>query len=178
LQPAPFLVALDYNYPVTQGSNPQPDWEDVTGTGPIDRTVILTNVPPQPQGTNPTIFPSLVYTCLVLYPSQWDSLFEEALVQYIAQKIALPLSQDKKFGLQLRNASIASVKEMITEARAVNANESGAPQTISRLASWSRARNAGAGYWWGNGGADLGYGGPGTLFGNWSSLSFADGSVY
>src|SRR6202000_3037529 len=96
-------------------------WWGTTGTGPQQRTVINTNVPPQPQGTNPTIYPSLVYTALVIYPSQWDSLFEEALVQYIAQKIALPLSTDKKFGLALRNSSIAAVKEIISAARSPNA---------------------------------------------------------
>lgn len=182
LVPAPFLIALDNNYPVDEGcyiSWPDvPDWANTPGQGPTQRTVILTNVPPQPQGSAATIFPSLVYTALVVYPSQWDPLFEEALVQYLAQKLAMPLIDDKKFARAVRDDATKAAKGMITEARAVNANESGAPQTISRMAEWMRARNAGAGNWWGNGGSDLGLSGPGMLWGGWDALGFADGSVF
>ena len=187
LVPAPFLVALDYQYPVQEGCYVQwpdlPDWADTPGEGPTQRTVIFTNVPPQPQGSSaPTTFPSLVYTALVVYPSQWDALFEEALVQYLAQKLAMPLIIDKKFARVVRHDAIKAAKGMIMEARAVNANESGFPQTISRIAEWSRVRNAAGGYWWGNGGVNFGagpnYSGPGCLYGGWDSLGWADGSVY
>lgn len=184
LVPAPYLIGLDYNYPIEEGC--YLEWEDkpvlLPGQGPQQRTVIYTNVPPQPQGaSNPTAYPSLVYTALIMYPTQWDSLFEEALVEYMAQKLAMPLVADKKLARMIQSDCIASSKGMITEARAINANESGFPQTISRMAEWSRARNAGAGQWWGNGGV-YGYGvgpvGNGVLFSNWDALGFADGSVY
>lgn len=183
LIPAPFLLGLNYDYPVQEGCyltwDDVPDWASTSGEGPQQRTVIYTNVPPQPQGASqPTIFPSLVYTALVIYPSQWDPLFEEALVQYLAQKLAMSLVMDKKFALQLRNEAIKSAASIIMEARAVNANESGAPQTISRMAEWMRARNAGGGNWWGNGGSDFGYNGPGCIWGGWDQLAFSDGSVF
>lgn len=187
LTPAPFLVALDYQHPIQQGCYPSwpnlPDWADTPGEGPTQRTVIYTNVPPQPQGASaPTTYPSLVYTALVVYPSQWDALFEEALVQFLGQKLAMPLIEDKKFARVRQDDLIKAAKGMIMEARAVNANESGFPQTISRMAEWSRVRNAASGYWWGNGGVAFGagpnYTGPGCLWGSWDALSWADGSVY
>lgn len=193
LVPAPFLVGLDYTDPVQVGcyvSWPDiPDWVNTPGEGPQQRTAIYTNVPPQPQqqtinGTLVTtqVMPCGVYTALVVYPSQWDLLFEEALVQFLAQKLAMPLVQDKKFALSVRDQAIAAAKGIIMEARAINANESGAPQTISRMAEWSRVRNAASGYWWGNGGVNFGagpnYSGPGCLFGGWDALGWADGSVY
>jgi hypothetical protein len=193
LVPAPFLLGIDYNNPVQEGCYVQwpdlPDWADTPGEGPLQRTAIYTNVPPQPQSstingvtTTSQIMPCLVYTALVVYPSQWDSLFEEALVQYLAQKLAMPLTPDKKLGRVIRDDCIASGKGMITEARAINANESGFPQTISRMAEWSRVRNAASGYWWGNGGVNFGagpnYSGPGMLSCGWDALGWADGSVF
>lgn len=184
LQPAPFLIALDYNYPVVIGApttwQDVPEWWGTSGEGPIQRTVILTNVPPQPQNSpNPTTFPSLVYTALVIYPSQWDSLFEEALVQVLAQKLALSLNPDKKLGLAIRSQAIASAKGMIKEARLTNANESGFPQTTDHTPDWIRTRTAGAG--WNSGGfgnGNSGYSGPGYLWGGFDSMAFSDGSVY
>jgi hypothetical protein len=183
LRPAPFLVGLDYNYPPQQGCYVSwadiPDWAGTPGEGPTQQTMIFTNVGPQPQGAAvPTIYPSLVYTALVVYPSQWDSLFEEAMVQFLAQKLAMPLVADKKFALSVRNEAIKAAQAMVGEARAVNANETGFPQSISRQASWITARNAGAGNYWGHGGTDYGYNGPGSLWGGYDGLSFSDGSVF
>lgn len=183
LIPAPFLIGLDWQHPLQEGCyttwDDLPAWAVTPGEGPTQRTVIYTNVPPQPQGaSSPTIYPSLVYTALVVYPTQWDALFEEALVQFLAQKLAMALIPDKKLARVVRDDATKLTKGMITEARAVNANESGAPQTISRMAEWSRARNAGGGNWWGNGGSDFGYCGPGSIWNGWDQLAFSDGSVY
>ena len=172
LIPAPFLVALDYNYPVVVGQPPAwdagPNWWDITGTGPSQRTVILTNVN----------MAWLVYTALVVYPSQWDSLFEEALVQVLIARLAMSLVKDKKFALQVKNEAIAAAKQMLSEARAANANESGFPQTTDHTPAWMRARNAGTG--WGSqwGGALGGYAGPGVLGYGWDAMGFGDGNVY
>lgn len=180
LQPAPFLVSLDYNYPVVIGQpatwDQVPEWWTTSGEGPVQRTVILTNVPPQPQGTDPTIYPSLVYTCLVIYPSQWDALFEEAMVNYLAQKLAMSLCSDKKWALQVRDEAIKVATAMIGEARATNANESGFPLTTDHTPDFIRIRNSGGGSYWGGGGA--GWDGIGYLGYGWDSCAFSNGAVY
>lgn len=184
LIPAPFLVAMDANYPVMTQPAPSwpqmPQWWGVAGTGPVQRTVILTNVPPQPQGSNPTVFPSLVYTALIPYPSQWESLFEEAFVQALAERLALPLSIDKKFGLAVRAQCEASAKAMIAQARLTNGNESSWPQTTDHMPDWMRVRTMGGGTGWGTygpwGGAGMGNGTG--FFGGWDSFAFSSGSVF
>ena len=94
IRPARFVVATSANYPAT------PDSVDTIGASPTGRTVILTNVQ--------SAF--LIYTQLVLYPSQWDPLFRAALVSYLASEIALPLAADKKFGMAMRRDNIAVAK--------------------------------------------------------------------
>lgn len=182
LKPAPFLLSTDYNYPVEVGVpsdwSQVPQWWTAEQTGPVQRTVILTNVPPQPQTNMPTVFPSLVYTADIIYPSQWDDLFEEAMVAYLAQKLAMSLAKDKNFGLKAQASCIAITKNAISEARAMSANESGYPQTVDHNPDWMRGRNAGAGNYWGQGGFNDGWGGPGILFGGFDCASFSDGSVF
>ena len=135
LKPAPFLITTDYNYPVVVGQPASwaqyPTWWLNEGLGPIQRNVILTNVPPTPQTPNPTIFPSLVYTALIVIPSQWDDLFGEGMVAFLAQKLALPLARpnERPLALKIRDEQIAIAKSAISEARAMSANESGYPQT-------------------------------------------------
>lgn len=182
LQPAPFLVALDSNYPVVTGApkswDQVPEWWTSAGTGPTQRTVINTNVPPQPQGSSAAVCPSLVYTSLVVYPSQWDSLFEEAMVQVLAQRLAMPLNTDKKLGMAIRNQCIATAKEMITQARAVNANESGAPQSVDHLPDFIRVRSGGSSWGASGLGCDSYGSGFGIGFGRWDGFSFSDGSIF
>jgi hypothetical protein len=183
LRPAPFLLSLDYNYPVETGNaivaQGIPDWANCTGTGPQQRTVILTNVPPQPQTNAPVVMPCAVYTCLVVYPSQWDSLFEQALVNYLVQLLAMALVKgtiaEKR---AVRDDAIKIAKGMIEEARATNANESGYPQTTSHTPDWISARNQGGGNYGGWGGSYDGYSGPGILWGGYDSVAWSDGSVY
>jgi len=158
MRPSRFVVATDYNYPPQPG---QITWE-VQGVSPVSRTVILSNVPTA----------QLVYTALILYPSVWDSLFRAALVAYLASEVALPLSKDKKFGLELRNSQISIVKAKVTEARIANGNEGTSSSDIP--VDWMRARWNGFGRSsaWDNGQ------GPGVLGYGWDSLSFGNGSSY
>jgi hypothetical protein len=177
--PAPFVVALESGYPIIPVTTATtystwanvPAWWDATGEGPYNRTVINTNVPPYPQTSpTPTIYPSLVYTCDVVYPSQWDSLFEQAMVSLLASRLALSLAKDQKFGLELQTRAIASAKAAIADARATNGNESGFPQTQDHIPDWIRVRmtSAFSGY----------NGGPSQNYYGWDNMSFPDGSVY
>jgi hypothetical protein len=128
----------------------------------MGRTVVLTNVPNA----------ILVYTSLVLTPSEWDPQFREAFVAYYASEIALPLSKDKKFGMQMRMQQAAIAKDKISEARARSANENW--NVNSHIPDWIRARNAGggAGYWgWGQEYGLEGGGGMGGFYGGWDSIS-------
>src|SRR5450755_4081823 len=86
IRPARFVVATDSNYPPPVGS------DETLGVSPAARTVILTNVK----------YAYLIYTALILYPSQWDSQFRAALVAYLASEIALPLATDTKMGMAMR----------------------------------------------------------------------------
>ena len=156
-RPARFVIATDSNYPASPGSL---TW-DTQGVGPNSRTVILTDV----KDAHAT------YTALILYPSQWDSLFRAALVAYIASEVALPLTANKAFGLQLRNQQIAIAKSKIEMARLVDGNE--ATTNCDIETDWMQARRTGGGSRWsgyGIGGNDYG--------GGWSACSFADGTAY
>lgn len=170
LIPARFLVGLDYNYPVVTGTpaswEEYPQWWNTSGEGPQQRTVVLTNI----QNA------MAVYTCDVIYPSQWDALFEEAMVAMLAQKCALTLAKDRKEALALRRDQIAICKDAIKQARIADGNEGNYSNDIP--VDWMRARNAGGG--WGQGGPGGGYGGGdlGVLGYGWSSISFGDGTAF
>lgn len=160
LIPARFLVSTDFNYPVPAGTQ----WWTQQGTGPDQRTVVLTNVNQA----------SLVYTARMVYPNMWDSLFQAAVVAMLAAEIALPLAKDKRFGMQMRAQAIAVAKERVAEARIANGNEGWQQADIS--VDWMRARNSGAwGNAWGWGG---GLAGPGVLGYGWDSVGFGDAAAY
>jgi hypothetical protein len=157
-RPARFVIATDSNYPASPGSL---TW-DTQGEGPNSRTVILTDVKEA----------HATYTALILYPSQWDSLFRAALVAYIASEVALPLSADKKFGLAIRGQQIQIAKMKIEQARLVDGNEAATSSDIP--VDWMQARSCGGvGRWYGTGIGQEGFG-----VGSWDSCSFADGSSY
>lgn len=160
IRPARFLISTDYNYPVPGGNN----WWEVQGVSPQGRTVVLTNV----QNAE------LVYSSLVLYPNMWDPQFRAAFVAYLASEIALPLSQDKKFGLQLRAQNIAVAKEKIMQARITDGNEGMFSSNIR--VDWMNFRNSGgpSDVWWG---ADGG-GGPGYSWLGYDACSFPDSSSF
>ena len=154
LQPARFLVGTDFNYLPPPGAQ---TWQ-TQGTSPQGRTVILTNVKDA----------TLVYTSYVMYPSLWDSLFRAAVVAYLAAEIALPLANDKKFGLQMRTANLAIVKMKLNEARIIDGNEDGFPNT-DHTPDWMRARQSQGNY----GRSD----GPGVWGYGWDSCGFEGGGV-
>lgn len=151
-RPARFLVATDSNYPgVTTSGQPwgqNTAWWETQGIAPNARTVILTNVP----------FAHLVYTALIVYPSLWDSLFEEAFVAALAARLALPLNKDKKLGMALRQENIAIAAQALQQARVRDGDEGFA--SVDHEPDFIRIRSSGGYGRWGAGG----YGeGPGVL---------------
>jgi hypothetical protein len=163
MRPAKFVVATDSTYPPPAGSATS----DVQGVSPAGRTVILTNVQ----------FAWLIYTQLVLYPSQWDPLFRAALVSYLASEIALPLSADKKMGMAMRRDNIAITKIKLEQARIRDGNEGTYSSNLS--VDWMRARWTGGAGGWGNNWGDGGGGQvPWGGYGGWDSCGFSDGSAY
>lgn len=164
--PMRFLVATDYNY--LPPSNPIP-W-DTPGISPQGRTVILTN---QRNAV-------LVYTALMLYPSNWDPMFRAAFVAYLAAEIALPVwaKTDRKFGLQMREAQLPIVRDKVVQARLSDGNEGGPPSSDIRV-DWMDARFIG-GVGDGGGGWGPGYGaaGPGVLGYSFDTLALPSGSVF
>ena len=162
LQAARFTVATDPNFAPAPG---QISWE-VQGLSPQGQTVILTNV----QNAQ------IVYTAIMLYPSNWDPLFRAAMVAYLASEIALPLNtKDRKFGLQLRREQIEVAKAKIQQARITDGNEGWFSSDIS--VDWMQFRSAGGGFGtWGAG--DSRNSGPGVNGYGWDSVGFSDGSAY
>jgi hypothetical protein len=160
LRPARFLVARDSNYPPPAGAI---SWE-VQGVSPQGRTVVLTNVANA----------SAVYTSVVLYPSEFDPLFRSAFVAYLAAKIALPVSKDKKFGLQMRREQIAILKAALDEARVANANEGWGSADLS--VDWMNFRNAGSANMRSMMGGEHGFGDG--LFCGFSPVDLGNGSAY
>ena len=160
IRPARFVVATDSNYPPAAGS------DDTMGVSPAGRTVILTNVQSA----------VLVYTALILYPSQWDSLFRAALVAYLSSEIALPLAKDKKMGLAMRAQNIQIFKAKLEQARIANGNEG--TYSTNHEAAWIRTRMTGGHGGWGNWGDGAGPSLPWGGYGSWDSVVCSDGSAY
>lgn len=162
LKPARFLEMTDPNYPAPPGLT---SWE-VQGTSPQGSTVILTDVP------NAT----LVYTALMVYPSNWDPQFRAAFVSYLASEIALPVwsRKDRNFGLKMRGEQIAIAKAKITQARVTDGNE--AWTSTDFATDWMQFRRAGGRGGWGDSVGDgIGVGG---YWGGCDSIGWADGSAY
>lgn len=157
LRPSRFLISRDSNYPPAPGMI---TWE-VQGVSPQGRTVVLSNIPNA----------CLVYTSLVLYPSEWDSLFRAAMVAYLASAIALPLSKDRRMGMALRKDQIAIVKDKVMAARVADGNETWS--TTDHVPDWIRARMSGSGYGYGNQ-----WGSDGAEFLPYAAISFSDGSAF
>lgn len=162
LVPARFLVATDFNYPPAAGA----DVSSIQGVSYQSSTVVLTNVK----------CAQVVYTALITAPQVWDPGFQEAMVAYLAQQIALPVwaKKDRKFGIEVRTQQIAIAKAKIMQARVDDGREGHYAANLS--VDWMRVRNSGG---WGYGYG--GWGGPGELgvlgYG-WDSCGFADGTAY
>jgi hypothetical protein len=171
--PARFLVSSSNQYPAIVGPidwDRMPDFESTEGVGPIGRRIILTNVP----------FAHLVYTRLVLSIEEWDPLFEETMVAFMAQRIALVACKTANIpdneAMALRNAQISIVKEQLMEARTRNANDAGFPQTPDHVPDWIRARRYGGSYW---GAGGLGRGAEAGVLGySFDGLSMSNGNVF
>lgn len=165
LQPARFLVSMDFNYPSTDPTDYQ-----TLGVSPQGRTVILTNVREA----------QALYTADMIYPSVWDSLFRAAFVAYLASEVAMPIwaKKDAKFGLLIRNQQLDIVRAKVKEARLVSGNSSGPPTSDLRV-DWLDTRFTGGGYGWGYGnGMGFGMNNDGWLYGATDGLNLADGAVF
>jgi hypothetical protein len=98
---------------------------DVDASGQ-DIKVILTNLPSA----------DAVYTRDVTNPDVWDSLFTEALVQYLAYKFCVPLSGNIKMRADYRQAA----QMAILTARAADGNE--AISSTDHVPDFIRARGS------------------------------------
>ncbi len=167
LIPAPYLMTTDTNYPVDTST--LEGWINMPGVSPAGRIVICTNVQQA----------SMVYTQFMPYPNMWSADFRQAFVAYLASEIALPLAMDKRFGMQLRNENIKIAMQKIMAARVTSANDGSQPQSTDIIPDWINIRGSGfgGGPWWGGPGWS-GVGGCAAGYGGWSSIAFANGSVF
>lgn len=177
-RPARFLVSTSDQYPSQPGN---PDWNDIPefgeGTGPVNRRVILTNVPPQivPLGVQNLPGPQLVYTYLALEIEVWDALFIQAMVHTLASLLAPVVIMDSKLALTERNNHIAIAQRAVRDARVASAQEAGFRQSTDHIADWTRARRTGWARWQGQPWTGDG---PGYYSVGWEAMSWGDGSVY
>lgn len=141
LVPTRFLLTSDPNYIPDGAAN------NTLGISPIGQTLILSNVQDA----------RCVYTFEASYPNLWDPLFREAMVAFLASKIAFPLGKDKKFARQIRADNIAIAQDAVKRAAATNGNETFFSSDLS--VDWMRFRSSGnaAGYWGGGLGSGQGY---------------------
>ena len=179
--PARFLVSSTDQYPSQAGNPPWDqlaDYEGLEGTGPVNRRIILTNVPPQiqPLGAQTLPGPQLVYTYLALELELWDALFENAMVHVLASYLAPVVMPDPKLALAERNAHVQIAQRAVRDARVASAQEAGWKQTTDHTADWHAARRSGWARWgnqpWGGGG------GPGYYGMGYEAMTWSDGSVF
>ena len=159
LRPTRFLIARDVNYP----PQAQQLWWEIRGMSPAGRSVVLTNTP---QAT-------VVYTSLVLYPSEWDDSFRAAMIAYIAQAICMGIhKKNLPLARQLRDDQIAITKRVIQAARIADGNEMFA--TTDHIPDWVQARRSGGPFPYG-GEDDSAFG---MLYAPWSPAGFSNGSAF
>ena len=162
--PARFLVGQDnipnlVGVPETWASFP--DMSQTQGQALNYQTVILTN----------ERCADLVYTALLTDPNQWDPLFQQAFVSWLAAQCAMTLLTDRKAALAVRDEQIRVAKSALEQARITDGNEGWFSNDI--VPDWLRIRNDGPGrgaFGWGDG--------AGILFGAWDACGFADGTAY
>lgn len=146
LRPARWLEGIDYSNPPPAGVE---SWTQ-QGVSPQGRTAVFTNVK----------YALGVYTALMNYPSNWDSLFRAALVAYIGSEIALPvwINKDRNFGLKVRTQQMEIARSKILTARATDGNEGMFNSDFEP--DWMKFRNTGGD--WGGRGREAG--GPGYYY--------------
>jgi hypothetical protein len=172
LLPGRFLVSSSSAYPIVVGTQPWtqlPDLQRTEGLGPVYRKIILSDCS----------CASFVYTRLVTVIEEWDDGFRNAMVTAMALVLAPVAISDQKMRLAEMNRLIPILKNTLDTARAQASNESGAPLTIDKEASYIAARNRGG---WPFGGIGAGPGGVGYNFGGyygygWDSFS-CGGAVF
>lgn len=157
LHPSRFLISRDVNYPPPLGQL----YDLVQGVSPQGRTVICSNVKNA----------MCIYTSDVIYPSEWDALFRDAMISYLAQAIVLKLEDDKRLATELRKEQILITKDKLANARVANGNE--AWTSTDHMPDFIKVRFGGGGWRGAAWGSDFEGG-----FCGWSSVSFADGSAY
>lgn len=150
LVPSRFLITNDPNYVPEGASN------DLPGISPTGQVLILSNVRNA----------RAVYTFNAFYPNLWDSLFREAMVAFLASKIAFPLGRDKKFARQIRADNIAIAQVAVKNAMASSGQESWSDSGLA--VDWMRVRNSGGSGPWGGAAMD----GPGYLFGGLDAIGW------
>lgn len=155
LIPTRFLLTSDPNYIPDGAAN------NIRGISPIGQTLILSNVRNA----------RCVYTFEASYPNLWESLFREAMVAFLASKIAFPLAQNKRDARLLRADNIAIAQAAVKQAAATNGNESFSDSGLA--VDWMQFRNSGG---WGTGwGSALGAG-PGYFFGGVDGIGWGLGT--
>lgn len=166
LIPARFLVSSSNLYPIEIGNVPwtqQPDLQRTFGVGPVNRTILLTDV----------CNAQFVYTRFEPVIENWDSSFREGLVAMMAL-ILIPVAiDDPKERMAQRNAMIPIVKNTVDDARVANGNDAGYPQTTDHQPIWITARSSG---WLGGAGA---FGGlSGYTYFPWDASMSWSGNVF
>ncbi len=163
----PLMTGLPAQLTISPGNHPAPfviGTDLLSGPDQTGISVILTNV----QNAQ------AVYTAAVFDPQQWDATFMQAVVAMLAARFAMPLVDDKKLALEMRNQQIAIVKDLVGQARVSDGNETWT--TTDHIPDWFRVRGFGGwpfGFW----NANV-PGGAGLLCGSWDSLFLPDGSAY
>lgn len=161
MQPARFVISNTPNYiPPNIADNPT----GMRGESPTGRVVILTDVK-DAKG---------VYTVEAMYPNMWDVQFRAAVISVLAAWIAMPLADDKKMGLKMRDENVRIAQQVVRSARDTNGNESWTSSDI--VVDWMQARRAG-GFWRGYGGFSAGSL-DGCSIAGWDALALPGGTVF
>lgn len=149
--PAPFLVMA-----APLPNLVESEWYLTEGHDPEQTRVILSN----------QLDATLIYTGLLQYPDAWDPLFEQAFVAMLAGRLAMPLIDDKKFAVQIRNYNRDIAKEAVAAARIRDGDEGWT--VADHMPDWMTIRTSG-----------IAWGGPGVLWYPWvGSGDFDPGGVY
>lgn len=163
IYPARFLVTSD------QSTIPPGASNDAPGVAPTGRTVICANVPPS--------VAQVIYSYEAMYCNLWSPSFREAMIAYLAAEVALPLNQDKKLGMQLRQANIAIALQKIKDCRVAEGRESFSNSDLD--VDWMRTRASGGAGQWGGIGYGFGAGiGGGDMSCSWDNLLIGNSTAY
>lgn len=161
LRPGRFLIARDVNYPPKPGQQ----FELVQGVSPQGQTVVLTNIQ----------YAICVYTSDVIWPSEWDILFRDAMIAYLAQTIAIKpgiIDGGMHAALEVRQQQIAITKDKLLQARISDGNETWS--AVDHMPDWLKFRHSGGSRGYGTGEDGL----PGYYFLGWEPVGFGNGSAY